>query len=155
LKFRSTPRWKVFPTVAMFRDTTGEPGWVAATTRGRIIQTQPAEVLQRAGTLESTLRHEFLHMLIESYARPGVPVWFREGLVLYLSEPNGDVRAGKSFTSSSELESAMRNPANEQQLREAYKEARARVAQLAKQQGTQALIEWVQHGLPPQAIAAH
>jgi stage II sporulation protein D len=153
LKFRKAPRWKVFPTVAMFRDTTGEPGWVAAATRGRVIQTQPAETLQRAGTLESTLRHEFLHMLIESYAKPGVPVWFREGLVLYLSEPNGAAQAqppsGKNFATTAELESAMRNPANEQQLREAYKEARARVVQLAKQNGRAVLMDWVQHGLPP------
>ncbi len=87
LLYKARPRLKVFPTVAMFRNTTGEPGWVAATTRGRTIQMQPAEVLRQAGTLESTLRHELLHMLIESYARAGTPVWFREGLVLYLSEP--------------------------------------------------------------------
>jgi stage II sporulation protein D len=155
LKFRTVPRWKIFPTVGMFRDSTGEPGWVAATTRGRTIQTQPAEALQRAGTLDSTLRHELLHMLMESYAKPGVPVWFREGLVLYLSEPNEAAQASKSFSSTSQLESAMRNPADEQQLREAYKEAHARVARLAKQQGTQTLIEWIQRGLPEQAAAAH
>ncbi len=44
LTFSSTPQWELYPTVAMFRDSTGEPGWVAATTRGRTIQTQPAEV---------------------------------------------------------------------------------------------------------------
>lgn len=148
LTFRETPRWKVFPTVAMFRDTTGEPGWVAATTRGRTIQTQPAEVLRRAGTLESTLRHELLHMLIESHARPGTPVWFREGLVLYLSEPNAKVMAGKQFASMAEVEKAMANPASEEQLRAAYSAAHARVAQLAKQNGKQALVQWVQQGLP-------
>lgn len=153
LSFRNTPRWKVYPSVAMFRDATGEPGWVAATTKGRTIQTQPAEVLQRAGTLESTLRHEFLHMLIESYAKAGVPVWFREGLVLYLSDPNAAVQPTKSFSNTADLESAMRNPANEQQLREAYKDARARVAKLANQYGKPTLIQWVQHGVPREIVA--
>ncbi len=88
LTFRSVPEWKIYPAVAIFRDATGEPGWVAATTRGRTIQTQPSDVLKQAGTLESTLRHELLHMLIEAHAKPGIPVWFREGLVLYLSQPN-------------------------------------------------------------------
>ena len=30
MSFSSLPQWKVYPTVAMFRDATGEPGWVAA-----------------------------------------------------------------------------------------------------------------------------
>jgi stage II sporulation protein D len=153
LQFRAAPRWKVYPTVAMFRDATGEPGWVAATTRGRVIQTQPAEVLRKAGTLESTLRHEFLHMLVESYAKPGTPVWFREGLVLYLSEPNQPVAPGRAVASVADLERAIRSPESEDELRQAYKDARARVAQLATQNGKQALIQWVQQGLPP-AIAS-
>jgi stage II sporulation protein D len=148
LGFRETPRWKVFPTVAMFRDTTGEPGWVAATTRGRTLQTQPAEVLRRAGTLESTLRHEFLHMLVEWYAKPGTPVWFREGLVLYLAQPDAGVAGSRQFASTGELEKAMENPTSEDQLRTAYTAAHARVAQLAKEHGKQALIQWAQQGLP-------
>ncbi len=80
LVYRSSPRLKIYPTVAAFRNSTGEPGWVAASTRGRTIQLQPADVLRQTGTLESTIHHELLHMLIESYARPGTPLWFREGL---------------------------------------------------------------------------
>ncbi len=97
MSFASMPQWKVYPTVAMFRNATGEPGWVAATTRGRTIQSQPADVLKQAGTLESTLRHEFLHMLIEAHAKPGTPVWFREGLVLYLSEPSAPISPSSHF----------------------------------------------------------
>jgi stage II sporulation protein D len=148
LTFRETPRWKVFPSVAMFRDSTGEPGWVAATTRGRTIQTQPAEVLRKAGTLESTLRHELLHMLIESYARPGTPLWFREGLVLYLSEPIVRAQSKTTSASVSELEQEMLNPKSEEELRQAYSEAHARVAQLAEEHGKRALLLWVQQGLP-------
>jgi stage II sporulation protein D len=149
LLFRAAPRLKVYTTVAAFRNSTGEPGWVAATTRGRTIQLQPADVLRAAGTLDNTLRHELLHMLIESYARPGTPLWFREGLVLYLSEPDAEVRTGTSSPNLAELEKAMTDPASEQQLREAYAEARARVAQLARKYGKPELIKWVQNGVPP------
>ncbi len=97
LIYRATPRLKVYATVAAFRNSTGEPGWVAASTRGRTIQMQPSDVLQDAGTLDSTIHHELLHMLIESYARPGTPQWFREGLVLYLTKPNSTAPAGGGF----------------------------------------------------------
>jgi stage II sporulation protein D len=153
MSFTSVPQWKVYPTVAMFRDATGEPGWVAATTRGRTIQSQPADVLKQAGTLESTLRHELLHMLIEAHAEPGTPVWYREGLVLYLSEPSVDARSSAHFATINELENAMRNPASEEQLRNAYADAHARAARLAKQYGKQKLLVWVQEGLPAEVAA--
>jgi hypothetical protein len=136
----------------MFRDAAGEPGWVAATTRGRTIQSQPADVLKQAGTLESTLRHELLHMLIEAHAKPGTPVWFREGLVLYLSEPNANGHSSSEFKSASELEKAIANPTNEDQLRAAYSEAHAKVAGMAKRYGKQKLILWVQQGLPSDVV---
>ncbi|MFZ0704751.1 MAG: SpoIID/LytB domain-containing protein [Candidatus Korobacteraceae bacterium] len=152
LTFASIPQWKVYPTVAMFRDATGEPGWVAATTRGHTIQSQPADVLKQAGTLESTLRHELLHMLIEAHAKPGTPVWYREGLVLYLSEPNTAAQAKTTFASVAELEKAMESPASEEQLRKAYAEAHARVSQLAQRYGKQKLLVWVQQGLPSDVV---
>jgi stage II sporulation protein D len=149
LIYRATPRLKIYATVAAFRNSTGEPGWVAASTRGRTIQLQPSDVLKRSSALESTLRHELLHMLIESYARPGTPLWFREGLALYLAGSNpsqpsalrgsGDVIA---------LEKALRAPASEEELRAAYGEACSRVAQLAQQHGKDALLGWLQNGLP-------
>jgi stage II sporulation protein D len=147
LDFTAIPQWKIYPNVAMFRDATGEPGWVAAATRGRTIQTQPAEALRKAGTLESTLRHELLHMLIEEHGKPGTPLWFREGLVLYLSEPKL-VAAKITFSNMQELEETMRNPQSESQLRQAYSDAHSRVAQLAQKYGKDKLILWVQQGLP-------
>jgi stage II sporulation protein D len=153
LIYRDNPRLKVYSTVAAFRNSTGEPGWVAASTRGRTIQLQPPDVLQQAGTLDGTLRHELLHMLIESHARPGTPLWFREGLVLYLSEPNVEVRAEDASLDTAALEKTMRSPASEEQLRQAYAEAHARVAQLAREHGKETLLRWVKNGLPAEALA--
>jgi stage II sporulation protein D len=147
LAFTAIPQWKIYPNVAIFRDATGEPGWVAATTRGRTIQTQPAAVLRQAGTLESTVRHELLHMLIEEHSKPGTPLWFREGLVLYLSEP-GLAPTKLTFSTVQELEQTMRDPQGESQLRQAYSDAHTRVAQLAQKYGKDKLILWVQQGLP-------
>src|SRR5271165_1686760 len=149
LIYPSAPRLKIYATVAAFRNSTGDPGWIAASTRGRTIQLQPSDVLRQAGTLESTIHHELLHMLIESYARAGTPLWFREGLVLYLAGPNAaQSNARPSFQDTAALEKALRAPASEEQLRAAYAEAFIRVAQLAQQHGKQELLNWVQNGLP-------
>ncbi len=153
LVYRAAPRLKIYATVAAFRNSTGEPGWVAASTRGRTIQMQPAEILRTAGTLDNTLRHELLHMLIESYSRPGTPQWFREGLVLYLSGPDSVPSHGAGFEDIASLEKALRAPRSEEELRRAYAEARARVAQLAGQNGKSALLDWVQNGLPANIAA--
>ena len=122
---------------------------MAASTRGRTIQLQPSDMLRQAGTLESTIHHELLHMLIESYARPGTPLWFREGLVLYLAGPGpAPSNAHHSFEDVVALEKALRAPANEEQLRAAYAEAYGRVSQLAQEHGKSALLDWMQNGLP-------
>src|ERR1019366_5943332 len=77
----------VYPDLDSFRNSTGEPGWVAARTDGRRVHLQPAAVLRSHGALESTVRHEMLHVVVESQAAGGLPVWFREGLVEYLAGP--------------------------------------------------------------------
>jgi stage II sporulation protein D len=154
LVYRTSPRLKIYPTVAAFRNSTGEPGWVAASTRGRTIQLQPSDVLRQAGTLESSIHHELLHMLIESYARSGTPLWFREGLVLYLTGPSsGQSNSRQSFADVASLEKALRTPTSEEQLRAAYGEAYSRVAQLAQQHGKGVLLDWAQNGLPRELIA--
>jgi stage II sporulation protein D len=153
LIYRGKPRLKVYGTIAAFRNSTGEPGWVAASTRGRTIQMQPPDLLREAGTLDSTIHHELLHMLIESYARPGTPQWFREGLVLYLTTPNALTTPSAGLEDLSALENSLRAPQSEQELRRAYLEAQTRVAQLAQQHGKGTLIDWVQNGLPAEIAA--
>jgi len=110
---------------------------------------QPTDLLQDAGTLESTLHHELLHMLVEQHAKPGTPLWFREGLVLCLSQPNGSPRTRSNFDTVAALEKALRAPENEQQMREAYADAQTRISKLIAQNGREAVIQWLQEGLPP------
>jgi stage II sporulation protein D len=138
------PNVKVYPTIAIYRDATGEPGWVAASTRGNTIRLQPIAMLQRTGTLESTLRHEFLHMVLESQARPDTPLWLREGLAIYLSNPDS-VKPARVDVAS--LERRMRTPKTEAEMRAAYRESAAAVADAVQKYGKEAVMQWVKNGV--------
>ena len=141
------PQVRVYPSVSVYRNATGEPGWVAASTRGRTVRIEPPEVLGAA--LDATLRHEFLHLLIENRARPGLPLWFREGLALYL---NGDGAAdgGESGSSMSPaaLDHALASANSADALRAAYREARAAVARLVNERGKAEVLSWIERGVP-------
>ncbi|MFN7997133.1 MAG: SpoIID/LytB domain-containing protein [Bryobacteraceae bacterium] len=123
---------RVYPDVDSFRNATGEPGWVAAYTSGRHIHLQPVAVLRSRGALESTLRHESMHLLLESRAAPELPIWFREGLAGYLAgsrtRPTGAVPP---------------------EVRRAYSDSIRVVTGLAQRYGEATVLGWVSAGLPP------
>jgi stage II sporulation protein D len=127
-------RLRIYPTVAAFRDATGEPGWVAASTVGRTVRMQPAGALRAASRLDSTLRHEMLHVAIESQAHPRTPLWFREGLVLYLA----GTPAGSGAPALGE-ERAMRNQ---------YEADQSRVRALIGRHGQATVMQWLRTGSP-------
>ena len=138
------PQVKVYPTIAIYRDATAEPGWVAASTLGNVIRLQPASTLQRTHALDSTLRHEFLHLLIESQARPGAPLWLREGLAVYLS---GSISDSDSVTTANvdvaALERRMHSLRSEGDMRVAYRECSAAVAEAVKKNGLKTVLSWL------------
>ena len=152
-KLRAEPSLRVYPTVAAFRDATGEPGWVAASTRGRTVRLQPAAVLKQTGALESTLRHELLHMAVEEQARAGLPLWFREGVVLYLSGGAAPSKAPRNRQPSAALENTFEHPRDAASLKAAYATAAARVAAMVKAHGQQAVLGWVKEGIPATVLA--
>jgi stage II sporulation protein D len=132
------PRLRIYPTITAFRDATGEPGYVAASTVGRTVRVQPVAMLRGAGKLDATLLHEMLHVAVESQANPKTPMWFREGLVLYLSGTPAPVANGSG---------------PEQDLRRNYQSALARVRTLVEHHGRAAVMQWLRTGnaaLPPQ-----
>ncbi|HXY23623.1 MAG TPA: SpoIID/LytB domain-containing protein [Candidatus Acidoferrum sp.] len=150
LPFRA--RLQVFPTLDRYRDTTGQPGWVAATTRSQTVRLQPVAELRRRSILESTLRHEFFHLLVESHARAETPLWFREGLVLYLSEP-GKRNSGEIALTDEEMEAILERPASRSDQEKAYVAARERVAALIQQYGKGAVLDWLSSGIPSEVLA--
>lgn len=147
-KLAAVPRAKiqVFPTLDAYRDTTGQPGWVAATARGATLRLQPLATLRARGVLESTLRHELLHMIMEPHTNARSPQWLREGLALYFdgSRPQP---AGRRVTDD-EMESGLMRPRNQAEQQASYAAARARVAALIREHGRDAVLRWLSSGVP-------
>jgi stage II sporulation protein D len=131
----------VYPDVETFRNATGEPGWVAARTSGRRIHLQPAAVLRARGALDSTIHHELLHVFVEAQAAPGIPVWFREGLVGYLEHA---AKAGPGDGPESDL----RQREDAARARRAYAAATRKVADLVGRHGLPVVLGWLKSGLP-------
>jgi stage II sporulation protein D len=135
---------KVYPSLDAYRNSTGQPGWVAAFTRGQTISLQPLATLRARSILESTLRHELAHLLIEVRAHPGTPLWFREGLVLYFTDGRNPEPV---LMTEAELEAALRRPQDRRNIERAYAAARTRVARMIEQNGKEVVLEWLSRGL--------
>ncbi len=134
----------VYPDMDSFRNSTGEPGWVAAHTVGTRIELQPYTVLQQRGGFEPILKHELLHATIESVAAPGLPIWYREGLAQYLTGSQ-QMSAREPLLSD---ESLVTRRDSWIQTRNADRAAGERVALLRRRYGMAELLRWVSAGLP-------
>ena len=145
-KLDSKTQLKFYPTLDAYRDSTGQPGWIAAFTRGAVINLQPLATLRSKSLLESTLRHEFAHRLVEFRAYPGTPLWFREGLVLYLSDSRKNILP--VVMTEKAIDAGLQHPSDRQSLEKCYAAARTKVAQMIQQNGRGAVMEWLTHGLP-------
>jgi len=146
----SRVRLQVFPTLDAFRDTTGQPGWVAAMTQGSTIRLQPLAQLRARSILESTLRHELFHVLVESKAAKGTPLWFREGLVLYFTGEESGKSPGEPLAAAN-IEAILKRPRNHEDMDRAYIAAYALVARLIEKNGRDKVLDWLAHGLPANA----
>lgn len=106
---------------------------------GKRVHMQPAAKLGNA--LEKTLRHELLHVAIEAEAGTELPVWFHEGLALYLE---GGVRGIAAIPNDADL----RRTRDAAAVRRAYDQAGRAVAGLVARYGETAVLGWVRRGLP-------
>jgi stage II sporulation protein D len=140
-------RLQVYATLDAYRDTTGQPGWVAASTRGHTIRLQPLAELQKRSIVESTLRHEIFHVLVEEKARAATPLWFREGIVLYLSNPNAP-RDATVAMSDEQIEAVLRQPRNRDEVQRVYAAAQGRVTALVQDRGKETVLGWLGGGIP-------
>jgi stage II sporulation protein D (peptidoglycan lytic transglycosylase) len=137
------PQVKVYPAIGVYRNATGEPGWVAASTLGSTVRLQPISILQRTASLDSTLRHEFLHMVIEANATPNAPIWLREGLAIYLANPQAVKPASVDLDA---LEHQMHSLRTEEQMRAAYRASAAAVADAVEKKGLESVLSLVRTG---------
>jgi stage II sporulation protein D len=148
---RERPVVAVFPNIQMYRDSTGEPGWVAASTRNNVIQLQP--LVRLGAKLPDTLRHEFVHLLLETNASSSTPLWFREGLAIYLARETPPSVPDMSLEPS-QIDDAIRSRRSAVEMRQAYAAAAARVRRLAEIYGRDEPLRWLRSGLPPYVLHA-
>jgi stage II sporulation protein D len=141
---RQRVRVKTWETTREFVRATGQPAWSAAANDGRSIALQPLVLLARKGILKQTARHEVTHLVVHRLRAPGVPDWFEEGLVLYLTheqinEGQAALHAGRT------LDEAIRKPRSEAEMQAAYRLALEPVRELARQQGEAGLWRALEH----------
>lgn len=151
LQFSAPITVRTFDSTSDFRESTLAPGWVAAFTEGNFIATQPFATLAARKLLVSTLRHEFLHALVESQAASSSPLWLREGLVELWSEGPAarETRGGSGAPlQASQIESALAHPSSEAQSLAAHNAARLYTQKLMDRSGRVQVLAWLRSGLP-------
>jgi len=146
-------RLQIYPSLDSYRNNTGQPGWVAASTRGRTIRLQPMAELRKHGVLEATLRHELIHLLVESRATGNLPPWFREGLVLYLADAEG-AGIGSPVIPVGQINEILTKGGTQENSRQAYHSAQKIVASLVLKYGKQKVLSWLSAGLPVDIVAS-
>ncbi len=137
-------RVRAYETTEQFIRATGRPGWAAASSNAETIQLQPLRTLKRKGILRGTLRHELYHLALRPLRAPGVPAWFEEGMVEYLSVERLPVPRG-ALPTGENLEKAFSSPRTEAEMRYAYAVALDLVKRLVREQGQAALWRALEH----------
>jgi stage II sporulation protein D len=146
---------RAFVSTPAFRDATLAPGWVAAFTEGDWIGTQPLRTLDARQLLEATMRHEFLHALVEQQAGPRAPIWLREGLVEVWSKQSRDGNAARRpIMELDAVDAALAHATTEAESMVAHSAARWYTAQVLTHYGRAQVLEWLRSGVPASVAAA-
>ena len=131
-----------FPEVEIFiNGTTGDfvgrtrmPPWAAAATRRNRIELQPISLLKQRGILETTLRHELVHVVIEAVGDQ-TPRWLAEGIALHLAG-EGKLLAQKGpLMAPKELEHKLANAKTAAEMKDAYAATYRTVRELIRMEG--------------------
>jgi stage II sporulation protein D len=146
---------RTFASTPAFREATLAPGWVAAFTEGNWIGTQPLRTLAARQLLAGTMRHEFLHALVEREAGPKAPLWLREGLVEAWSESApAKTPAARPTLTIDEINTALAHPASEAESESAHRAAAWYAAQLLNRYGRAQVLDWLRSDVPAGVVAA-
>ena len=145
---------RAFASTSAFRDETLAPGWVAAFAEGNWIATQPLTTLAARNLLASTLRHEFLHALVEQQTGPTAPLWLREGLVEWwsASDQSARLRRQRAVLSLESVEANLRHSDTEAQSEAAHREAAIYAAKLLDRYGRDQVVQWLRSGIPADVL---
>jgi stage II sporulation protein D len=124
-------------TTGDFVGRTGQPAWAAAATKGTRIEIQPLETLKRRRILETTLRHELVHTLVDTVGRGRAPRWLAEGLALHLAGEGRLVarHQPRRRMTTDEIEKELIDIRSANDMRAAYAAAYSEVERLINSEG--------------------
>jgi hypothetical protein len=113
-------------------------------------------VLSARRLLAGTLRHEFLHALVERHAGTQAPLWLREGLVEVWSDPAAGAAAIARRAPGEALapvDAALAHAATERQSAAAHRDAAIYAARLLARYGRAQALAWLNSGVPAGVLA--
>ncbi len=124
-------------TTGDFVGRTGMPSWAAAATRNNRIELQPIAVLKQRGILETTLRHELVHVVIDAIGGAQTPRWFAEGIALYVSGEGKQLEryVRGPLMSPPVLEQKLASAKSAEEMKTAYAAAYKTVRELVRVEG--------------------
>ncbi len=146
---------RAFASTPAFRDATLAPGWTAAFSEGDWIATQPLTTLAARRLLIPTLRHEFVHGLVEQQAGARGPLWLREGLAeLWSADPDAqaNLHHRAPVMTIDAIDAALAHPATEARSGAAHRDAAIYIARLLDGYGRAQVLEWLRSGVPADAL---
>ena len=119
-----------------FVGRTGQPPWAAAATKGRLIELQPVAILKRRGVLNTTLKHELAHVIIDVVSQDHAPRWLEEGFAIYLAGEGAMYsHARRGMLTDDELEKRLTRPRTQADMRAAYADAYLKVNEMIRTDG--------------------
>lgn len=145
---------RAFASTPAFRDATLASGWVAAFTEGNWIAAQPLATLDARRLLVPTLRHEFLHVLVESRAGEQAPLWLREGLVEFWADDSARTRSAAPAVQLDAVNQTLARAGTESQSEAAHRAAGCYAGRLLSRFGRAQVLEWLRVGVPQSALSA-
>ncbi len=121
-------------TTGDFVGRTGMPPWAAAATKNNRMELQPLPLLKRRRILETTLRHELVHVLVDSIGGGQTPRWLAEGMAVHLAG-EGKMLGQNNSSSVEAVEQALASAKSAEEMRSAYAAAYKLVKEMVQAQG--------------------
>ena len=124
-------------TTGDFVGRTGQPPWAAAATKNNRIELQPLATLQRRRILETTVRHELVHTLVDALGGGRTPRWLAEGLAIHFAQEGPLVSRyqPRHKLTVQEIEQKLAGTQSADDMRAAYAAAYSEVRRLIRTEG--------------------
>jgi len=134
-----------FPALEIFvNETTGDfvgrtrqPPWASAATQNNRIELQPLATLKRRRILQTTLRHELVHTIVEVLGHGRTPRWLAEGLALHYADEGRLIARyePRQRMAIAEIENQLAGAKSSGEMKTAYAAAYREVKRLISSEG--------------------